>query len=168
MAKLRCEYCGYFMSDKEDVCPKCGAANSNHQRTAPDTPQTIEQLQSWYRARNLPPEEVTRFFIGKDIREPRAFGIYEDAGEFIVYKNKSDGSRAIRYQGTDEAYAVNELYLRLKEEIVNQKNRNVSQKQNKSDFRSDYVNTSYNRPNSSIGATNKKKTSTVKILIIVT
>lgn len=25
--------------------------------------------------------------------------------------------RAIRYQGTDEAYAVNELYLRLKQEI---------------------------------------------------
>lgn len=27
----------------------------------------------------------------------------------------------MRYQGTDEAYAVNELYLKLKDEILNQK-----------------------------------------------
>ena len=71
---------------------------------------------------------MTRFFIGKDTRAPRAFGIYEANGEFIVYKNKSDGSRAIRYKGTDEAYAVNELYMRLKEEILNQKNINLKNK----------------------------------------
>ena len=40
---------------------------------------------------------------------------------FIVYKNKADGTRAVRYKGTDEAYAVNELYLKLKDEILNQK-----------------------------------------------
>jgi hypothetical protein len=144
MAKVRCEYCGHFMSDKEDTCPKCGAANINHHRTASDTPQTIEQLQSWYIARNLPPEEVTRFFIGKDIREPRAFGIYEEAGEFIVYKNKSDGTRAIRYQGTDEAYAVNELYLRLKEEILKQKSINISKRERQVDFSSNNENPRYN------------------------
>ena len=45
-----------------------------------------------------------RFFIGEDFREARAFGIYK-AGEnrFVVYKNKSDGSRAVRYDGPDEA-----------------------------------------------------------------
>ena len=55
-------------------------------------------------------------------QQPRAFGIYQnEKGEFIVYKNKDNGQRAIRYQGTDEAYAVNELYMKLKEEILNQK-----------------------------------------------
>ena len=125
MAKVKCEYCGNFMMDTDEVCPNCGAVNVNHQRTASDTPRTIEELKDWYKARNLPPEEVTRFFIGKNITEPKAFGIYEENGSFIVYKNKADGSRAIRYEGTDEAYAVNELYLRLKEEILNQKSHNA-------------------------------------------
>lgn len=128
MASVRCEYCGNYISDLQKKCPVCGAPNKDYKRTASNTPKTIEELRSWYAARKLPPEEVTRFFIGKDIREPRAFGIYEEDGKFIVYKNKNDGSRAIRYQGTDEAYAVNELYIKLKEEILNQKNLNVRRK----------------------------------------
>ena len=77
---------------------------------------------------NLPDENVTRFFIGKDYKEPKAFGIYKDENNnnFVVYKNKSDGTRAIRYEGKDEAYAVNELYIKLKEEIVNQKTHNLN------------------------------------------
>ena len=86
---------------------------------------TIEELQAWYVAHHLPPEQITRFFIGKDIREPKAFGIYKnEVGDCVVYKNKSTGERAIRYQGADEAYAVNELYQRLKAEIVDQKSHN--------------------------------------------
>ena len=70
-------------------------------------------------------EEVTRFFIGKNIKEPKAFGIYQDEnGDYVVYKNKSVGERAIRYQGADEAYAVNDRYQKLKSEIANQKSRN--------------------------------------------
>ena len=88
------------------------------------TPRTIEELKAWYVAHNLPPENVTRFFIGKNIQEPRAFGIYQEGEQFIVYKNKDNGSRAVRYQGYDEGYAVNELYMKLKSEIANQKNRN--------------------------------------------
>lgn len=130
MAKVQCEYCGHYIEDTLEVCDNCGAVNSNHQRTTADTPQTIEQLKSWYKARNLPPEETTRFFIGKDIKEPCAFGIYKEGNEFIVYKNKSNGQRAVRYKGTDEAYAVNELYMRLKEEILNQKNINIKKKTN--------------------------------------
>ena len=46
------------------------------------------------------------------------FGIYRDEdGEFVVYKNKSDGSRAVRYKGLDEAFAVNELYEKLRSEV---------------------------------------------------
>ncbi len=33
----------------------------------------------------------------------------------IVYKNKADGSRSIRYRGPDEAYAVRALYEKLLE-----------------------------------------------------
>ena len=164
MAKVQCEYCGHFINDTEDTCPKCGAANINHQRTASDTPQTIEQLQSWYRARNLPPEHVTRFFIGKDIKEPRAFGIYENAGEFIVYKNKSDGSRAIRYQGTDEAYAVNELYLRLKEEILKQKSMNINKNSSRN---TNYNNKSTNRRTQTSRYTQTKKSSAKPIVIVL-
>ena len=89
-----------------------------------ETPRTIDELRAWYAAHHLPPEDVTRFFIGKDVKEPRAFGVYRDGDRFVVYKNKDDGSRAVRYHGPDEAYAVNELYLRLKQEIANQKGRN--------------------------------------------
>ena len=85
-------------------------------------PKTIEELRLWYEWHNLPPEEVTRFFIGKNITEPKAFGIYKnERGECVVYKNKANGERAVRYQGGDEAFAVGELLQRLREEIANQK-----------------------------------------------
>ena len=129
LMQVKCEYCGSYINDLDEKCPNCGATNENHKRTADGTPKTIEQLKDWYKARNLPPEEVTRFFVGKDIREPKAFGVYEENGTFYVYKNKADGTRAIRYQGADEAYAVNELYMRLKEEILNQKRNNLEKNQ---------------------------------------
>lgn len=136
MAKIRCEYCDFYMDDFEEKCPNCGSPNANLQRVANKTPKTIDELKSWYIARKLPPEETTRFFIGKNIKEPRAFGIYEENGRFIVYKNKNDGSRSIRYEGKDEAYAVNELYLKLKEEILNQKNNNLRKKANRTSYSS--------------------------------
>lgn len=124
--EVRCDYCGSMIPATVEKCPNCGAPNNNMRRSTDGTPKTIEELLAWYKAMNLPPEEVTRFFIGKNISEPRAFGIYEYSGEFIVYKNKDDGTRAIRYQGKDEAYAVNEIYLKLKAEILNQKSHNLS------------------------------------------
>lgn len=102
----------------------CGATNSQYKESLSGPPKTIEELKIWYKERNLPDEEITRFFIGKDVKEPRAFGIYQDGDMFIVYKNKADGSSAIRYKGNDESYAVNEIYLKLKEEILNQKAHN--------------------------------------------
>ena len=125
MPKVKCEFCGAFIDETAEKCPNCGAVNVNYKRFTDATPKTIEELQSWYAARKLPPEKVTRFFIGKDVREPKAFGIYKNGSDVIVYKNKADGSRAIRYQGKDEAYGVNEIYMKLKSEILDQKSRSV-------------------------------------------
>lgn len=122
--EIKCEYCGSIIKETDEKCPYCGATNQAVKRTADHTPKTIEELQQWYQARNLPPYEVTRFFIGINYTQPKAFGIYREGQNVIVYKNKANGERAIRYQGTDEAYAVNELYLKLKEEILNQKEHN--------------------------------------------
>lgn len=131
--KIKCEYCGNLVDDSNSVCPYCGATLPGTNRTAKKQPKTIEELKEWYVAMNLPPENVTRFFIGKDIRDPKAFGIYQDAnGDFVVYKNKANGVRAVRYQGSDEEYAVNELYQRLREEIINQKNHNAERRSQRS------------------------------------
>ena len=129
--KIKCEYCKAYINDYDEKCPNCGAPNEHLVRKAKGSPKTIEELKEWYKQKNLPPEETTRFFIGTDYKKPRAFGIYKDeeTGNFVVYKNKDNGQRAIRYEGKDEAYAVNELYLKLKEEIVNQKTRNLNRKQ---------------------------------------
>lgn len=120
--KIKCEFCGSMIDETAKNCPQCGAPLSGANRTSSEQPKTIEELKAWYVTHHLPPEEVTRFFIGKDITEPKAFGIYRDGnGDFVVYKNKADGQRAVRYKGSDETYAVNELYQRLKAEIADQK-----------------------------------------------
>ena len=125
--KIKCEFCGSMMNDTVEACPNCGAPNPNVRRSSGDQPLTIEQLKQWYESKGLPPYTVTRFFIGENYTEPRAFGIYyeEETGNYIVYKNKASGERAVRYRGTDEAYAVNELFQRLKQEITQQKMNSV-------------------------------------------
>ena len=128
--QIKCDYCNSMIDETLESCPHCGAPLSGVNRTANKQPKTIEELKAWYVAHNLPPENITRFFIGKDIKEPKAFGIYKtDTGDFVVYKNKSNGERAVRYQGSDEAYAVNELYQRLRAEIVDQKANNNAKRQ---------------------------------------
>lgn len=123
--KIKCDYCDNYIELTDEKCECCGAPNSQYKRTANSQPETIEQLKIWYVAHNLPDENVTRFFIGKNYQGARAFGIYRDInGDFVVYKNKSDGSRVERYRGDDEAFAVNELYQKLRSEIANQKARN--------------------------------------------
>lgn len=120
--QIKCNYCGALIDEASEVCPQCGAPLSGEHRTAKEQPKTIEELKAWYEAHHLPPEEITRFFIGKNVTEPKAFGIYKDGnGDCVVYKNKANGERAVRYKGVDEQYAVNELLQRLKAEIVDQK-----------------------------------------------
>lgn len=126
--QIKCSYCGNYLSDTDERCPNCQEPNDYLKRVGNEVPQTIDELKNWYVAHNLPDENVTRFFIGKDIKGTCAFGIYRDdnTGNFVVYKNKDTGERAIRYEGKDEAYAVNELYMKLKEEIMLQKVNNTS------------------------------------------
>ena len=81
-------------------------------------PKTIQELKDFCDSKGMPLEKM-RFFIGKDFREPCAFGIYKDGSWYVVYKNKDNGSRAVRYHGPDEAYAVKEIYLKLLDECHN-------------------------------------------------
>lgn len=120
--KVKCSFCGNWIKDGSQKCPYCGAANEHYQRVGNGVPTTIEELQQWATAHHLPLKDM-RTYIGKDYRGARAFGIYQDktTGHFIVYKNKEDGTRSVRYEGDDEAYAVNELYLKMKERVAIQK-----------------------------------------------
>lgn len=120
---VKCEYCGNMIADTLAKCPICGGVNKNVRRSTSDQPLTIEEFKEWYKSKGLPPYEVTRFFIGVDYKEPRAFGIYKDpvTEKVTVYMNASNGERKVRYEGSDEAYGVNELFQRLKQEIIEQK-----------------------------------------------
>ena len=126
--KVKCDYCRADIEDTDEKCPHCGADNSHLKKVGDGVPKTIEELKKWYVDHNLPDENITRFFIGKNYTKPKAFGIYKDqnTGNIIVYKNKGDGTRSVRYEGKDEVYAVNELYIKLKEEIINQKQHNLN------------------------------------------
>ncbi|MGN1422350.1 MAG: zinc ribbon domain-containing protein [Oscillospiraceae bacterium] len=124
--KVKCGYCGSFIDDTAEVCPNCGAVNEHVMRSADGIPKTIEQLKAFCKAKNLPLKEM-RFFIGEDFKEPKAFGIFKDSdGSFVVYKNKGSGARAERYRGKDEAYAVNEIYQKLRSEIQIRREHNAA------------------------------------------
>lgn len=104
---------------------KCG-------RSTADQPLTIEEFKEWYKSKGLPPYEKTRFFIGEDYKEPCAYGIYKDvSGKVTVYLNTNTGARKVRYEGSDEAYGVNELFQRLKKEIIEQKELALKKRQGK-------------------------------------
>lgn len=110
-----CEACGKPIPDGAAVCPYCGAKQQEGIRLT-KIPETIRELQDFCAAHHMPLQKM-RFFIGEDYRGARAFGIYKDEhGDCVVYKNKADGSRAIRYRGPDERRAVRELYDKLKSE----------------------------------------------------
>lgn len=77
-------------------------------------PKTLEELKIFAYENHIPLEKL-HMHLGEDYSGAKAFGIYQDGTDFVVYKNKADGSRAIRYRGADEAYAVREIYLKMRE-----------------------------------------------------
>ena len=117
----KCEYCGGTVRSDEKYCPSCGAANPNYVADTPRTIfllRTIDELKEYCAERGMPLLRM-RFFIGDDYREPKAFGIYKDGDDYVVYKNKANGQRAVRYRGPDEAHAVDEIFTKLLEECHN-------------------------------------------------
>ena len=120
--KIKCSWCGSWINDFDEVCPNCGGTNENFRRQGTGVPQTVEELKEWAKKHNLPLRQM-RTYIGENYTGAKAFGIYKDeaSGNFVVYKNKADGTRSVRYEGPDEAYAVNELYLKMKERVAEQK-----------------------------------------------
>jgi len=116
--QVKCDYCGSFIDEQLETCPNCGAPNEHIKRTATGVPGTIEELKEFCEKNNVPIDKF-HFHIGENYTGPKAFGIYydEENKEYVVYKNKSDGTRAVRYHGHDEGYAVNEIYQKLKEQI---------------------------------------------------
>lgn len=160
--KIKCDYCDSWINDFDETCPNCGATNSHYVRQSDKVPKTIDELKAWAKAMNLPLADM-RTFIGEDYRGPKAFGIYKDPddGTFVVYKNKADGSRAVRYKGSDEAYAVNELYMKMKERVADQKARQAGQPRPQG-------NTSGNRSSNEPTRKNKlQNIITIIILIVV-
>ena len=128
-----CDKCGASLAPGSLYCAGCGArvpqsASAAAVQAAPETgrrvqtPRTIEELLAFCERHELPLAKM-RFFIGLDYPGARAYGIYRDGDDFVVYKNKADGSRAVRYRGPDEAYAVKELFEKLKEEATHQRAR---------------------------------------------
>ena len=130
--KVVCDYCDCYIEATDEKCPNCGAPNTHFVRTASDTPKTIEQLKDFCIRKNLPLEKM-HVHIGENYNQPKAFGIYKDpaTGHFIVYKNKGDGTRSIRYEGTDEAYAVNEIYMKIKDLILDARNNSTPKTETK-------------------------------------
>lgn len=127
--EVKCQHCGSTVDEKSQTCPICGTQLPRANKAPSEWPKTIEELMAWYTDHHLPPEDVTRFFIGKNITEPRAFGIYKnEVGEIVVYKNKNSGERAIRYQGMNEAFAVGEIYQKLRDEMAKQRSRSRAKK----------------------------------------
>ena len=119
---LKCPFCGGVLLSNEKICPHCGVGNANYTEDAPGRifhPKTIAELKEYCAERGMPLLRM-RFFVGQDYREPKAFGIYKASeNRYVVYKNKADGSRAVRYDGPDEAHAVNELFEKLLSECHN-------------------------------------------------
>ena len=109
-SRKHCPFCIRIIEQNEQVCPHCGEENK--------TPETIEELKAYCAKRGMPLSRM-RFFIGENYERPKAFGIYEEDGRFVVYKNKANGSRAVRYHGPDEQHAVKELFLKLLDECHN-------------------------------------------------
>lgn len=120
----KCPYCKGVVTSSDEICPSCGAPNekfvpeNDTKFYKVETPKTINELKEFCSERNMPLLRM-RFFIDEDFKEPKAFGIYYDGSNYVVYKNKADGSRSVRYEGPDEAFAVTELYLKLVEECAN-------------------------------------------------
>lgn len=122
MAQI-CGFCGQSIPDGLEVCPNCGAPVSESEAGLPrrEGPRSLDELKEYCREQRLSPEKLL-FSIGRDSDEPRVNGIFQEpGGDYVVFRNKSDGTRLERYRGTDEEEAVQTLYPRLRDELERQR-----------------------------------------------
>lgn len=80
---------------------------------------SLQEYRDFVQQHNIPLDTI-RFALGEDKgHEPKWFYIYQDrfTGEWVVAKNKSDGSTAERYRGNDEAEACQILFDKMEEEF---------------------------------------------------
>ncbi|MBR5420732.1 MAG: hypothetical protein IK115_06245 [Lachnospiraceae bacterium] len=125
---VKCGYCDSFFDDTLEKCPNCGATNENIRRISDGIPKTIAELQQYCVDHKVPVQQM-HFHIGEDYKGAKAYGIYREGEKVIVYKNKADGSRAVRYSGKDEAYAVNEIFQKMRTEYNGHKEANAGRQQ---------------------------------------
>ena len=84
---------------------------------------SLQEYRDFVERHNIPLDTI-RFALGEDKgHDPRWFYIYQDrfTGEWVVAKNKSDGSTAERYRGNDEAKACQILFDKMEEEFNKRK-----------------------------------------------
>jgi len=98
-------------------------------RNLPERVHSIQEIRDIAYRENMPLETM-RFFIGVETYESRCYGIYHDyyTEEFVVYKNKADGTHVERYRGKNEEEAAQIIYDKMLEEIRQRIPRNNSGK----------------------------------------
>jgi hypothetical protein len=83
--------------------------------------ETINQIYEFAEKHNMDRLRLENmgFYIGYKAYTPKSYGIYRDepTGEFVVYKNKADGTHVEHYRGFDEAYAVRCIMDKLNDAI---------------------------------------------------
>lgn len=87
-------------------------------RNLPERVHSIQEIRDIAYRENMPLETM-RFFIGRETYERKCYGIYHDyyTEEFVVYKNKADGTHVERYRGKNEEEAAQIIYEKMLEEI---------------------------------------------------
>ena len=108
MAKIQCEYCGFFIEEDAEQCSNCGAVNENCKRFISETPKTIEA----YDISNIAgAENVAGMVVFADGRPQksayRKFKIksFKGQDDFRSLAEVLD-RRFIEYEkGTDEAFS---------------------------------------------------------------
>lgn len=119
--QVKCEYCDNYYDDSLGNCTNCNATNKYKRIVDKDVPTTIEELKKWVFDNKLKEKGIDGVIIGSNSFGASVIGIYFDEknNNFVVYKNQQSGERNIRYEGKDGKYAVNEVYLKLKNELKN-------------------------------------------------
>lgn len=126
MAEIRCKSCGEWINDTDKFCSNCAAPNTKQVDVTQDNiPDTIVELRKWYMQQAAINNKIRRYMIGFSSDDPHACGICKSGDSFIVYENDANGTPTAKYKGSDEAYAVNAMYLLIQSDL-SKKNEQVA------------------------------------------